>query len=200
MDVVCEDSVVFEVSLPVVLFWVVELPPLVAEVTVVLRPEVSEVPVAVPVVWLWVFVDVKVSGCPVVLEEAAVLNVAELLWVLVEADPVVSVFVVSVVPVFVESVLDPVVPDVVPVEVCWVVLEEPVCVEAVPVVVELPLVSVFVVDWLLVTAVCEPEVDIEDVVEPEGMVVVPEEAVPEVISVPVETVVVCERVVLQSGP
>jgi hypothetical protein len=65
-----------------------------------------------------VFVDVKVSGYPVVLEEAVVLNVAELLWVLVEADPVVSVFAVSVVPVFVESVLVPVVPDVVPVEVC----------------------------------------------------------------------------------
>lgn len=37
---VCEDSVVLEVSLPVVVFWVVELPSLVAEVTVVLRPEV----------------------------------------------------------------------------------------------------------------------------------------------------------------
>ena len=119
---------------------------------------------------------------------------------LVEADPVVSVFAVSVVPVFVEIVLVPVVPDVAPVEVCWVVLEEPVWVETVPVVVELPLVSVLVVDWLFVTAVCEPEVDIEDVVEPDGMVVVPEEAVAEVFSVPVETVVVFERVVLQSGP
>lgn len=157
-------------------------------------------PVPVPVVWLCVFVDVRVSGYPVVLEEAVVLNVAELLWVLVEADPVVSVFAVSVVPVFVESVLVPVVPDVVPVEVCWVVLEEPVCVEAVPVVVELPLVSVLVVDWLLVAAVCEPVVDIEDVVEPDGMVVVPDEAVAEVFSVPVETVLVCERAVLQSGP
>ena len=120
---------------------------------------------------------------------------------LVGADPVVSVFAGSVVPVFVEIVLVPVVPDVVPVEVCWVVLEEPVCVKTVPVVAELPLVSVLVVDWLFVTAVCEPEVDIEDVVEPEGTVVVPEEAVVEVVSVPVETVVVCERVVvLQSGP
>jgi len=158
------------------------------------------VPVPVPVVWLCVFVDVRVSGYPVVLEEAVVLNVAELLWVLVKADPVVSVFAVSVVPVFVESVLVPVVPDVVPVEVCWVVLEEPVCVEAVPVVVELPLVSVLVVDWLLVAAVCEPVVDIEDVVEPDGMVVVPDEAVAEVFSVPVKTVLVCERVVLQSVP
>jgi hypothetical protein len=80
------------------------------------------------------------------------------------------------------------------------VLEEPVCVEAVPVVVELPFVSVLVVDWLLVTAVCEPVVDIEDVVEPDGMAVVPDEAVAEVFSVPVETVLVCERVVLQFGP
>lgn len=39
---------------------------------------------------------------------------------LVEADPVVSVFAVSVVSVFVERVLVPVVPDVVPVDVCWV--------------------------------------------------------------------------------
>jgi hypothetical protein len=65
----------------------------------------------------------------VVLEEAVVsrvtvvLIVAELLWVLVEAEPVVvSVFAVRVLPVFVEIVLVSVVPDlvedVVTVEVC----------------------------------------------------------------------------------
>lgn len=57
--------------------------------------------------------------------------------VLVEADPVVSVFAVRVLPVLVESVLVSVVPDpvadVVAVEDCWVVLEAPVCVEAVSV-------------------------------------------------------------------
>jgi hypothetical protein len=85
-------------------------------------------------------------------------------------------------------------------------------------VVELPLVvievsfvvSVLVVDWVLVTAVTEPDVDIEDVVEgPFGVVVVLEEASREVVAedlpVPVETldstVVVFERVVeLQAGP